>query len=206
MVHIESISHQAREDLATLIPTGILGGFYLAGGTGLALHLGHRESIDLDFFNPKAFNEDTYLSRIKEAGAFMLDLKEASTVSGRFGKTLLSLMAYEYPLIEPTVPWQGIEIASIIDIACMKLDAAASRGTKKDFIDLFAITHSGGYALADLVSAFRKKYTSIQYNLMHIKKGLVYFVDAESDPMPIMHMDINWSDVKQYFEQEVPKL
>ena len=206
MVHIESISSQAREDLATLVPTGILEGFYLAGGTGLALHLGHRESIDLDFFSTKAFNENTYLSRINKAEVFTLDLKESSTLTGRFGKTLLSLIAYEYPLLEPTLHWQGIEVASIIDIACMKLDAAASRGTKKDFIDLFAITHIGGYTLVDLLSAFQKKYASIQYNLMHIKKSLVYFADAESDPMPIMHADIKWEDVKESFEQQVPKL
>ena len=102
MVHIESISKQAREDLATLVPTGILNGFYLAGGTGLALHLGHRESIDLDFFSATTFNEATYLTRLSAAGSFSLDLKESSTVTGRFGKTLVSLMAYEYPFLEPT--------------------------------------------------------------------------------------------------------
>lgn len=206
MVHIESVSSQARQDLATLVPTGILQGFYLAGGTGLALHLGHRESIDLDFFSATAFSEDTYLSRITAAGSFSLDLKETSTVSGRFGKTLISLIAYAYPLLEKTMPWGGIEVASVLDIACMKLDAASTRGSKKDFIDLYAITHVGGYALSDLLLAFQKKFAHIEYNLMHIKKSLVYFVDAEGDPMPIMHADIAWEEVKRFFEQEVPKL
>lgn len=206
MVHIESIAKDARRDLATLVPTGILGGFYLAGGTGLALHFGHRESIDLDFFRPDAFDENIYLNRIAEAGSYALDKKETGTLTGRFNSTLFSLFHYPYELIEPTASWEGIEIASVLDIACMKLDAASTRGTKKDFVDLYVILHQGGYTLSDLLTAFERKYARVQYNLMHVKKSLVYFADAESDPMPLMHIPLEWKTVTDFFEHDVPKL
>ena len=206
MVHLESIAKDARRDLATLVPTGILNGFYLAGGTGLALHLGHRESIDLDFFRVEAFDENSYLTKITNAGSYMLDKKETGTLTGRFDSTLLSFFHYPFPLLEPTISWEGIEIVSMIDIACMKLDAASTRGTKKDFIDLYAIIHLGNRSLSSLLEAFGRKYASISYNLMHVKKSLVYFADAEADAMPTMHVDIAWNDVKSFFELEVPKL
>ncbi len=206
MVHTESVNSATRGDLATLNRAHILDGFYLAGGTGLALHLGHRESIDLDFFRQDNFNEDRHLTDISALGNFSVDKKEVGTLTGKFESTLLSLFHYAYPLLESTVRWEGIEIASVIDIACMKLDAASTRGTKKDFIDLYAIIRRGSKTLPDLLKAFSNKYASVSYNLMHIKKSLVFFADAESDPMPKMHADIQWEEVKSFFEKEVPKL
>lgn len=206
MVHVESVSSATRADLATLKQANILKGFYLAGGTGLALHFGHRESIDLDFFSQDAFNEEEALSTISSVGTYSLDKKEKGTLTGRFGSTLLSFFHYPYTLLEPTTPWENIEIASVLDIACMKLDAAATRGTKKDFIDLYVITHQGGYALPDLLAAFERKFAKVSYNLMHIKKSLVYFADAEADPIPKMHTPVDWEEIKKFFEREVPKL
>ncbi len=206
MVYVESIAQDARRDLATLVPTGILQDFYLAGGTGLALHFGHRESIDLDFFRTDIFDENAYLNKISAAGSYSLDKKETGTLTGRFNSTQLSLFHYPYELIEPTTSWEGIEIASVLDIACMKLDAASTRGTKKDFIDLYVITHQGGYALPDLLAAFERKYARVQYNLMHIKKSLVFFADAKTDPMPRMHIPLEWKTVTDFFEHDVPKL
>lgn len=206
MVYPASVNSATRGDLAALIKAHILDGFYLAGGTGLALHFGHRESIDLDFFRSDAFDENIYLNRITGAGSYALDKKETGTLTGKFDSTLLSLFHYPYPLLEPTISWEGIEIASVLDIACMKLDAASTRGTKKDFIDLYTIVHFGKKPLPVLLEAFSRKYASVSYNLMHVKKSLVYFADAEADAIPKMHADIAWQDVKSFFESEVPKL
>jgi|SRR3989338_2994255 len=206
MVHSQSIHQDTKRDLEILTKATALEGFYLAGGTGLAMHLGHRESIDLDFFRQEAFSEDQLLATISPLGKYELDKKEKGTLVGRFNSTLLSTFHYPYSLLEETLKWEGIEIASVIDIACMKLDAVASRGTKKDFVDLYFITHEGKYSLESMLEAFERKFAKVQYNLMHIKKSLVYFADAESDPMPKMHEPIDWAKVKSYFEKEVPKL
>ena len=206
MVYEESISADAQRDLATLTPSGILKGFYLAGGTGLALHFGHRESIDLDFFRADSFDQDRMLADVMKLGSFSLDLKEIGTLTGKFNATLLSFFHYPYPLLEPTMAWNGIEIASVIDIACMKLDAAATRGSKKDFIDLYYIARTNGYSLKDLLAAFERKYKDIQYNLMHIKKSLVFFDEAEADAMPTMLIPTDWEAVKRFFVEQTPKL
>jgi hypothetical protein len=81
------------------------------------------------------------------------------------------------------------------DIAAMKIDAVSSRGSKKDFIDIYFLLEK--YSLSDLLEIFEKKYAAIKFNRVHILKSLSYFEDAESEPMPIMLKPISWEDVKK---------
>ena len=177
---------------------------YLAGGTGLALHIGHRISRDLDFFAERRFDVDALIQIIKSLGNFQLEMKDEQTVVGVLDGTKISFLGYHYPLLEKDTMLRGVRVAAIADIACMKIDAIAGRGTKRDFIDLFYIVRD--ISLDALMGLFRKKYTAIGYNLMHIKKSMVYFDDAEDDPMPDMLIPVGWNLVKTFFLAEVPKL
>lgn len=87
----------------------------------------------------------------------------------------------------------------------MKIDAIATRGAKRDFIDLYFIGQSG-YQLEQLLDIYDKKYKNLATAKMHIVKSLIYFDDAESDEMPKMLKKVAWEDVKKYFENEVKKL
>lgn len=91
------------------------------------------------------------------------------------------------------------------DIGCMKIDAISSRGSKRDFIDLFFICQKI-IPLEKLLRLFGKKYKSVSYNRMHILKSLSYFEDAEKEPMPKMIISINWEKVKPFFKKEVKKI
>lgn len=197
----EVLDKKHQHDLGILKSGQVLDDFYLAGGTGAALTLKHRQSLDLDFFSDKNFNPDLIASRIAELGHLELERKEQGTVTGLFNNTRLSLFYYPYPLLRATQTVCGISVAHVIDIACMKIDAIASRGSKKDFIDLYTIAQSG-YSLKDLLGFFQEKYQKLDYNLIHIQKGLVYFNDAEKDPEPIMLQPMNWEKVKDFFKRE----
>jgi len=98
----------------------------------------------------------------------------------------------------------GIKIADEKDIACMKIDAISSRGSKKDFIDLYFLLEK--YSLPELISFFEKKYSAIEFNKLHILKSLTYFKDAEDEPMPIMIKNTNWADVKKKIIKEANKI
>lgn len=178
--------------------------FYLAGGTGLALRFGHRISKDLDFFTAATFNIDHMIQKLGSLGNFQLELKAEQTVVGILNETKLSFLGYPYPLLDPVFKMRGVQIAAISDIACMKIDAISSRGTKRDFIDLFFIVQD--ITLNRMLDLFEKKYATIKYNLMHVKKSLVYFGDADPDPMPDMLKPIEWDKVKSFFQIEVQKL
>ncbi len=201
-----TINPATLRDLEVLASRGIADGFYLAGGTGLAMHFGHRESHDLDFFCGEPFGEDALIKNLAAAGLFAVEKKENGTVRGTFRDTLISFFYYPYPLLGESVPAFGVAVASVQDIACMKLDAMASRGAKRDFVDLFIIIHQAGLSLPHLLGLFAKKYAAVDYNLMHVKKGLVYFVDAEQEPMPLMSDPVAWDVIKEFFLAEAQKL
>jgi len=101
--------------------------------------------------------------------------------------------------------FQGIKVADSRDIGCMKIFAVSSRGSKKDFIDLFFICQKT-ISLEKLLKLFAKKYKSVNYNMMHILKSLIYFEDAEKDPVSKMIIPISWKEVKKFFKREIKEI
>ena len=109
----------------------------------------------------------------------------------------------DYGLAFPLLAFSGVKLADERDIAAMKIDAISSRGSKKDFIDLYFLLEK--YPLKKLLEFFEKKYINIKYNKLHILKSLVYFEDAESEPMPVMIKKTDWAEVKDLIKKEVKK-
>ncbi len=86
----------------------------------------------------------------------------------------------------------------------MKVSAIASRGTRRDFVDLYVCANR--YGLKEVLRMFETKYAQVQYSKPHILKSLTFFADAEKDPMPHMLEQIGWDKVKQFFLHEAPQL
>jgi len=202
--HRETISAEAEHTLRDLYQISLLAPFYLAGGTGLALYLGHRRSVDLDLFTPESFNEDTLLQKVQTLKKFSLLAKEPGTLHAHIGETKVSLLSYSYPLLFPCDAFLDIRVADPRDIACMKVSAIASRGTKRDFIDLQAVAQHHG--LPQILEWFNEKYAPANYSPVHILKSLTYFDDAEKDPAPDMLVPFSWQEVREFFTREVPRL
>lgn len=201
----KTISGKLQSNLELLGKEKFLSQFYLAGGTAVALQLGHRVSQDLDFFTNMDFDEKTIVAELGKIGNTAIDVLKKETVFGIFNEVKISFFFYQYPLISATAPWLGINIAGIDDLGCMKLDAIQSRGTKRDFIDLWAILQSG-LDLKKLFELFEKKYSGIQYNKTHLFRSLVYFEDAEKDEMPQMLIPVLWEEVKTFLEIKTKKI
>ena len=178
--------------------------FYLSGGTALSLHLGHRESEDLDFFGPKEFDPLAVQRQLEGLGP----LREVEISPGTLNLFLegvkLQFLHYPYRLLEPTVSWQKVPISSVVDIACTKLQTVAMRGSKKDFIDLYFLLRN--YPLAVLFQKMKSKYSNVDYSQTHILKSLVYFADADNQPMPKMHTLVSWPEVKKEITKLVKEL
>jgi len=135
---------------------------------------------------------------------FKLDQSKKNTLLGTFEKTKISFFKYNYLLIDKLEIFEGVKIAGIKDLIAMKIDAIATRGVKRDFIDLYFLCQK-----TDLIKSFsfyRKKYKGKDLNLLHAVRALTYFADANKDKMPEMLVDCNWQDIKKYFLIEAPKL
>jgi hypothetical protein len=178
--------------------------FYLGGGTAIAIQLGHRRSLDLDWFTPGVISDPAVLgATLREAGVdFQVTSLDRGTLHGVYENVRVSFLEYRYQLLEPAVHWPEFEcsLASLADLACMKLSALAGRGAKRDFIDLYAIGTTG-MGLPRMLDLYRAKYATD--DVASVMMGLSYFDDAEEEDMPEMLWDLDWQDVKRAMERWV---
>ncbi len=183
------------------------GGWYLAGGTALALQVGHRVSVDLDFFTSEQdFDADRIERVLSERGEWVTTLREKGTLYGLFQGAKMSFIAY--PSFRPSddgLQCQSVRLLLPKDIASMKIMAVSQRGKKRDFIDLYWLAQNGVSLEEALLGAMRQ-YGEQHHSLPHFLKSLVYFADAEDDPMPEIFFQADWKAVKSYFEATVPTL
>ncbi|OGK51683.1 hypothetical protein A2966_05095 [Candidatus Roizmanbacteria bacterium RIFCSPLOWO2_01_FULL_41_22] len=200
----KGLSPKTKDNLESLGKLSFVSKYYLAGGTGLSLHLGHRFSYDLDFFSKKPEIPAVISQHLLDLGRLEILQNDSGSFNGSLNGIKLSFFNYPYPLLFKPLLFQGIKIASVLDIACMKIVAISERGTKRDFIDLFFICYQSSFD--KIIELFSQKYHKVNYNLIHILKSLVYFEDAENDPEPQMIEKVNWQEVKQFFEKEAIRL
>ena len=202
--HAEVLPEGWARAAADLAARSVLSGFYLAGGTGLALYLGHRRSVDLDLFSESDFGSAGVRDRLRNLeGLRKLEIAPG-TVHLELHDVKVSFLHYPYPLRFPTRQFEVLDVADSRDIACMKLEAVANRGSRRDFIDLYQAARI--YGLRDIVEWFGSKYEAVSYNHVHLFKSLTYFRDAEEQPMPDMLVPIEWDTVRTFFVREAPRL
>jgi Nucleotidyl transferase AbiEii toxin, Type IV TA system len=202
--HREVVTASTEATLRNLSHAKLLDRFYLAGGTGLALHFGHRLSRDLDFFSADLFDEEALLQRVQASAGFSLVARAPHSLHTTIQETKVSFLGYDYPLLFSSTRFLDVAVADPRDIACMKVSAIASRGTKRDFVDLYVSAQRFG--LGDLLGLFDRKYSQIRHNRVHVLKSLTFFEDTEKDPMPHMLISLEWDEVKRFFLREVPRI
>lgn len=195
--HPEILGPKQRKTLRLLGPEVTSRDFYLAGGTALAIQLGHRRSVDFDWFLEGRIPDPLLLAReIQETAPFVTTRIEPRTLFGTVNGVRVSFFEFRYPLLEPTVYWPeyGCRLASLQDIACMKLSAVVQRGSKKDFIDLFALGREG-FQLSVMLGWYGTKF-GVE-DIGHVLYALAYFDDADRERMPRMLWDLDWREVKE---------
>jgi predicted nucleotidyltransferase component of viral defense system len=180
--------------------------FYLAGGTALSLQIGHRLSADLDFFSP---TED--IPTIRAELENVLAIFHCALADSSWGNLVylakdirVGFYGYGFPLVSPMVEIDEIHLASIEDIALMKLDAMLSRAARKDFYDLYFICKN--IPLKQLFKKAEQKYPSIRDFEAQTAKRLVYFDNAENESEPSLLENITWQTVKEYFIKQVKEI
>lgn len=179
--------------------------WYLAGGTALALQVGHRQSMDLDFFNPqKDFSVGKLLGHFKK-NEWQTDLLREGTIYGRLNGSKVSFIAY--PFFVPRKPFHQygcVRVLDVKDIAVMKIIAISQRGRKRDFVDLYwHMIHNE--SLMEILRRLPEQYPAVTHNYHHILKALEYFADADGEPMPRLFFEANWKEIKKFFRDETLK-
>lgn len=173
----------------------------LVGGTALALQIGHRKSIDIDLFGQIKADEYDVRNELQQLGEIKTLNRTKNISIYLINGIKTDIVNYSYPWLEEELIIDGLKLASIKDIAAMKLAAITGRGTKKDFIDLYFLLKK--YSLTEMLGFYTQKYAD--GSTFMVLKSLSYFEDAEKDPMPFMLSKISWSKIKKFIIKQLTK-
>ena len=200
-------SRAALEDLAAC--QRIREDFYLAGSAGLSLYLGHRSWAGLDFMAPA--NRLTPQKRRDLLGELLalgaetqVETARDGYLYARFGGVNTRFFYYPYPLIAPEEQIAGMAVASLADLGLMKVAAIISRGTRRDFIDLYLLCRH--LPLEDLLAVAPNKFGHVRDFPLQALKGLADLSCAEGEPMPRLDLPVDWQEVEDWARREVRRL
>lgn len=202
MLQTNTVAAGTLELLRRIMSIPELGNYTLAGGTALALQIGHRISVDLDFFSNEPINKDEIFELLGQFGDIRLMHQSKSILIMSLNKVKVDFVHYKYEFISPIVIDNGIRLAGIPDIGAMKLAAITGRGTKRDFTDLYFLLQY--FSLEELVAFYVKKYPDGSEFLL--ARSLTYFADADSESPPDLLVKIDWDVIKNIIRTESTKL
>jgi len=197
MLQSKSLDPNTYTLLQTLSKREELTSFGLGGGTALALQIGHRISVDLDFFTSESFDSEELIRSLEmtlKINQVTSNVNSVNCYISQDGVNIkVDFLKHGYPMLEPLKKENGMRLFSLQDISAMKLNAIANRGAKKDFYDIYSLLNH--YSMSEMIEFFELKYPSV--NSFSVVKSLLYFKDADHDPDPISLLSINWTDVKE---------
>ncbi len=198
MLNYATILPKTKQLLVSICQNDVLRemGFALAGGTNLALRLGHRHSVDLDFFTDIPFDKTSLAQEISLLWPNHIKANETKqSFQYRIDGVKVEFLLHQYSLIEAIELHENIRLYSIYDVAAMKLNAMNNRGAKKDFWDIAELLKQ--YKLSELLTMFGRKYANTDKS--SVLRSLVYFNDADAEPDPI-DTKTDWETVKNSIE------
>ncbi|MBW2735850.1 MAG: nucleotidyl transferase AbiEii/AbiGii toxin family protein [Deltaproteobacteria bacterium] len=167
---------------------------YLAGGTVVALRVGHRVSHDLDLFtlhDPEALAEP-----LAQVSGVQVTTRAPGTLYLEVKGVPVSVIRYRYPLLAALEQDEcsPVPLVSVRDLICMKLSAIAARGARRDFWDLHVMLQGSALELKEALGWYREKFA--QQDIGYVVRSLTYFAEAEAEPMPSELDEAGWRDVK----------
>lgn len=202
MLQTQTIRPELLELLKKIMSSAVFKDFNLVGGTSLALQIGHRFSIDIDMFGNSEIDEFLFIEELSTFGNVVVLKKSKNIIILSIDGIKVDFVNYKYPLLQEISIIENIRLVSDKDIAAMKLNAIAGRGSRKDFIDLYFLLKK--YSLKEILSFYSTKYNDGSEFM--VLKSLTYFEDAENEEIPQMFETINWNQIKNKIIDEEQKL
>jgi len=199
MLHYNTINTKTLALLKAIQRVDLFKNLRLVGGTSLALQIGHRFSIDLDLFGLINSDKLSIVGALGKIGKVKTIQQTENINIYTLDNIKVDVVNYEYPWLKPQLAQESLRLASLPDIAAMKLAAITGRGSKKDFIDIYYLLKR--YTFEELLSFYNNKYHDGATFL--VLRSLVYFDDANSELMPKMFKSVSWDVVKRDISEKL---
>ena len=199
MLHLSTIETPTLELLMQLMQRPAFQNMRLAGGTALALQIGHRKSVDLDLFGSVDFETLDWQEVFADFDS-VIPIKRSKNINVfAINSIKVDFVNYNYPWLNNILLEKNIRMASLSDIAAMKLAAITGRGSKKDFVDIYFLLER--FTLDQLLEFYQEKYRDGSSFL--VLKSLSWFEDADKDTDLNMIADISWEFIKQEISKQL---
>lgn len=202
-MHPECVEEKARLTMSRVGPTLGMHGGVLAGGTGLALCLGHRISGDLEFYTQQVFRPSGILEELRGLAGVVepVTMGDDAMIVQADGAQLL-LTQTPAPFGEPTTRLNGCDVAGVVDIAAMKLLAVSQGGTRSDFVDLYTVLQTVPFR--KVARNALERYGETALEPLVIGKGLVWFehADVQEDPVYV-GTPVTWDHIRDFFRSSL---
>lgn len=204
------VSLAQRRALARLSALPVADELFLAGGVAVAWHFDHRSSQDLDLFSRSGgFDLERASSALRESFGrrFRVVARTDVALHALVDGVDVDIVRYRYRSLSPSRAFAfGIRVASVRDLAVMKLSAIATRGIRRDFWDLAVMLQSKRVTLASALDDYSVKYGVAEADRYHVLRALTWFDDAERERvLPRGLTRARWEDLKRYFLDLVPR-
>ncbi len=194
MLQLQTINPDTLELLRKLSMLPELSRMRLVGGTALALQFGHRQSVDLGFFGEITDTHDEIVNKISEFGSCSVLNNQKSILQLVVSGIKVDVVDYSlYKWIDSPVCENGIKMASVHDMAAMKINAIEGRGSRKDFVDVYMLLKK--FSLGEILGFYKQKYPN--YSIFRALLSLTFFEDAERESMPVMFIEDSWEQMKK---------
>ncbi len=178
--------------------------FYLVGGTGLALQIGHRLSIDFDFFSQKELPINI-LQKVRHAfpnSSLAVTYQSPEQLNVLINEIKTTFLYYPYPVIEPCVVYRNVEMATVSEIAAMKAFSLGKRLSYKDYIDWYFMLKEQ-YVTLDLAIALAQKKYANDFNDRLFVGQLLSVSDTVQQKIDFLRDEVDFATVQQFLEKAV---
>jgi Nucleotidyl transferase AbiEii toxin, Type IV TA system len=203
MFHTNALAPGTLAALKILMNVAELSDRQLVGGTGLALYYGHRISIDIDLFSKNKVDSDLILAVLPDFGKVELLHKSRIGLHLMFNDVKTDIIWNPFEWICPTIESEKIRLASLEDIAAMKVAAVTRRATKKDFYDLYYLMQN--FSGKQILGFYQKRYPN--WDIYAEIRSLCYFDEADEAEMPIVFDEkITWNLVKKTISKKINEI
>jgi hypothetical protein len=208
MLHYETVSPTLLKIIETICGESTFDAFRLVGGTALSLHLGHRKSVDADFFSDQPFDHAHSVARLTAIlPGFMVVKQSIHGYAAVYQQVKIDVYTWQTQFLLPAVLVNGIRLADLPEIAALKFEAIINRKEEKDFRDVYALLQK--FSLADLLGFFRERYPN--YSPRLVTDHLLAAPYVERDLGIELITDIPWeqvgvgitSAVQHYYEESI---
>ena len=194
MLQKNAVTPATLELLKDICGINELASFALAGGTNLALRMGHRLSIDLDFFTSNNFDTGLVFQIItKKFPSAELLFEQNQTMMFSINDVKVDFILYPFAWLQPFDIMEGTRLLSIEDIIPMKLQAASNRNAKKDYWDIATLLKK--YSLDEMLKIFTAKFPQVDFGF--IIHSLTDFEKADTELDPDTFDGTTWDEIKQ---------